>query len=593
MITKKKPARWVAAILSVMMVFAFMPLLGAREAYAIPIKDTITIDVSHGAWTTDDVDQSKAIQQFLWDVQEDGEIGVSATANEYRVKYSFDFDKDNNVDVTVTIISDSDAMTIERASNPSLRECILERSPEKLAPYEEMDPIGYNPNSLAYYYKGIHFVITDLIKIKDSVTIDLTKGVQTISGAEAAAIKVMLDEMKTEGIIDGYANPSVNKYWYDLNKDDRDEIFLETNDDGSISLEVLDECNIADFTLTAPEGWAEDWALEDAGTSGLEYVYKSITFKLLPYVEIRNKTIDLRNGVQTFDGLEAYTIGFFLNRMVGCKTIVLLKEDIDRENMVAQYWYDLDNDGTADIYAWEKRSMGINSFTTKLEKTDTCSVGKAITIEAPNDFVEHWASLLVGSEDADPIEYMFRKITFNMAKSIDKAAVQLSAKSFTYNGKVQKPTIKKIGGAALKKGTDYTVKWSNASSKNAGKYTVTIIGKGKYTGTTKATYTIKKAKNPMKVTGKTPIVKYNKVKKATQKLAVSKVLKFTKKAPGIVTYTKAKGNGKITIAKKTGKVTIKKGLKKGTYTVKVKVRAAGTKNYKALTRTVTFKIKVN
>ena len=39
-----------------------------------------------------------------------------------------------------------------------------------------------------------------------------------------------------------------------------------------------------------------------------------------------------------------------------------------------------------------------------------------------------------------------------------------------------------------------------------------------------------------------------------------------------------------------GKVTVKKGLKKGTY--KVKVKAAGNKNYKAATKTVTFKIKV-
>ena len=41
-----------------------------------------------------------------------------------------------------------------------------------------------------------------------------------------------------------------------------------------------------------------------------------------------------------------------------------------------------------------------------------------------------------------------------------------------------------------------------------------------------------------------------------------------------------------------GKVTVKKGLKKGTYKVKVKVKAAGNKNYKAATKTVTFKINV-
>jgi hypothetical protein len=40
-------------------------------------------------------------------------------------------------------------------------------------------------------------------------------------------------------------------------------------------------------------------------------------------------------------------------------------------------------------------------------------------------------------------------------------------------------------------------------------------------------------------------------------------------------------------------VTVKKGLKKGTYKVRVKVRAAGNSNYKASAwKTVTFRIKV-
>ena len=43
---------------------------------------------------------------------------------------------------------------------------------------------------------------------------------------------------------------------------------------------------------------------------------------------------------------------------------------------------------------------------------------------------------------------------------------------------------------------------------------------------------------------------------------------------------------------KTGKVTIKKGLKKGKYTVSVKVNAAGNNNYKALTKTVKLKVRV-
>lgn len=43
---------------------------------------------------------------------------------------------------------------------------------------------------------------------------------------------------------------------------------------------------------------------------------------------------------------------------------------------------------------------------------------------------------------------------------------------------------------------------------------------------------------------------------------------------------------------KTGVVTIKKKLKKGTYTLKVNVTAAGNEDYKPITKTVTFKIKV-
>ena len=75
-------------------------------------------------------------------------------------------------------------------------------------------------------------------------------------------------------------------------------------------------------------------------------------------------------------------------------------------------------------------------------------------------------------------------------KSIAGARVVLSKKVFTYNGKVRKPSIRTIGGMSLKEGSDYTVKWSDAGSKNVGSYTVTIKGRGWYSGTVKATYKI-------------------------------------------------------------------------------------------------------
>ena len=46
------------------------------------------------------------------------------------------------------------------------------------------------------------------------------------------------------------------------------------------------------------------------------------------------------------------------------------------------------------------------------------------------------------------------------------------------------------------------------------------------------------------------------------------------------------------VAKSTGNITLAKGLEKNTYTVKVKVKAAGNKNYKSATKTVKLKIVV-
>ena len=124
--------------------------------------------------------------------------------------------------------------------------------------------------------------------------------------------------------------------------------------------------------------------------------------------------------------------------------------------------------------------------------------------------------------------------------------------------------------------------------------TITFSGNTNYDKSTKdVKVTVNKAVNPLKIKAKTAKVKFSKLKKKTQKLKVTKVVKFAKKGIGTLTYKKVKGNKKITINKKTGKVTIKKRLKKGTYKVKVKIKAKGNANYKASSfKTLTFKIKV-
>ena len=74
--------------------------------------------------------------------------------------------------------------------------------------------------------------------------------------------------------------------------------------------------------------------------------------------------------------------------------------------------------------------------------------------------------------------------------NIDNAKVYLSNKTFTYNGKIQKPVIQKVGNEVLIGGIDYAYTWSNKSSRNVGTYKVSLTGKGMYTGKTTAYYKI-------------------------------------------------------------------------------------------------------
>ena len=181
---------------------------------------------------------------------------------------------------------------------------------------------------------------------------------------------------------------------------------------------------------------------------------------------------------------------------------------------------------------------------------------------------------------------------------IDQTKVVLSKSAFTYNGKEQKPSIKTIKGLNLEAGTDYEATWPN-KSKNAGTYTVTIKGIGKYTGTTNATYTIKKAKNPIRLGSKTAKINYSKLEKNAQKIKRANLIKVSK-AQGKPKYKldsakKGKKSFKkyFKVNSKTGNITVMKGLKKGTYKVKVKIKAEGNANYRASAwKAVTFKVRV-
>ena len=113
----------------------------------------------------------------------------------------------------------------------------------------------------------------------------------------------------------------------------------------------------------------------------------------------------------------------------------------------------------------------------------------------------------------------------------------------------------------------------------------------KPTAPTKPTVKAKKAQ-ALKATAKTKNLKVKKLKKK----AVTYKPITVKNAKGKVTYKVVSGNKKskkaLKLNKKTGKITVTKKTKKGTYSIKVKVTAAGNSTYKAASKTVTVKVKV-
>ena len=171
--------------------------------------------------------------------------------------------------------------------------------------------------------------------------------------------------------------------------------------------------------------------------------------------------------------------------------------------------------------------------------------------------------------------------------SLKSAKVTLSKTSYAYSGKAKKPSITvKLSGKTLKKGTDYTVSYKN--NKSVGKATVTITGKGAYTGTITKTFKI----NP----------KSTSISKLTS--PKTKQLKVTyKKVSGVtgyqVTYSTSKKFTKSTTKTTTVKGVSKlsktvKSLKKGkTYYVKVRTykTVGGTKYYSSYTSAKKIKIK--
>ena len=121
------------------------------------------------------------------------------------------------------------------------------------------------------------------------------------------------------------------------------------------------------------------------------------------------------------------------------------------------------------------------------------------------------------------------------------------------------------------------------------KITITAKASSKYKAATKTvTVTVAKIAPTLKTKVSTKTYKYTTLKKKAQVFTLGASVN----SKGTLSYKKLSGSSSIKIDAKTGKLTVKKGLKKGTYRVKVQIKAAAKGNYNAGTKTVTVTVKV-
>ena len=135
--------------------------------------------------------------------------------------------------------------------------------------------------------------------------------------------------------------------------------------------------------------------------------------------------------------------------------------------------------------------------------------------------------------------------------------IKLSKTAYTYNGKVQKPsvTVKDSKGKTLKKGTDYTVSYSSGC-KNVGRYTVKVTLKGNYSGSKSLTYNINpKGTGVSKVTAAKKGFKVTWKKQATQTTGYQVQYSTSSKFKNAKTVTVSKNK---TTSKSVSKLSAKK-----------------------------------
>ena len=245
-------------------------------------------------------------------------------------------------------------------------------------------------------------------------------------------------------------------------------------------------------------------------------------------------------------------------------------------------------------YCGNLTSMVIPSGVTKLDAYTFSYIDKLQTVTIPASVTEFSSrqvvnrcpnvTLLVEKGSAAlefAKEYGFK---YKIISANDLSGATVTVKDAVYNkGKAVTPApVVKLDGKALKKKTDYTVTYKN--NKKIGTATVTVKGKGKYSGSKKVTFAI----NPKALS-------LGKLTAGKKKLTVK-----WKKASGISGYQLEYGRKKdlsdavqISLKKSATKKVLSGLTSKGTYYARLRVykTVGGKKYFSAWSKTMKIRIK--
>ena len=207
--------------------------------------------------------------------------------------------------------------------------------------------------------------------------------------------------------------------------------------------------------------------------------------------------------------------------------------------------------------------------------------------------------LLAGGDASDSAV----KAATDAVKAAQKKLVKLTSQSITgVSSKYSRKYKDKAFTLKAKAKTTISYKSSNekvvtvdkngkVTIKGAGTAKITVTAKKttKYCEATKTiTITVAKISPTVKTSVSTKTYKYATIKKKAQVFTLGASVN----SKGTLSYKKLSGSSAIKIDAKTGKLTVKKGLKKGTYKVKVQIKAAARGSYNAGSKTVTVTVKV-